>query len=278
MSEERHRAFVLRSVTYGEERRICDLLSAEGEIITVSLSLAGQKRHLAALVQPFVLGDFQLRHYRERDYLQSGELVYSFPGLLADWDRLSALSQLASIVLDALSRHSALPQVYILWAYTAERISQSSQPALEMQMAAYRLLAILGFCPWLTDCVHCRQTYRPDMVFSFTAGGLFCPSHLPRSELAPAGKADVLPMSSGLRALLLYLAECDLPKLFSVRLSEQVAREFSAFADRWLERVMEKHYPQARFAAEMRRFSAALPAAAGPLGAEEKNKEVQHAL
>lgn len=62
-------------------------------------------------------------------------------------------------------------------------------------------------------------------------------------------------MSSGLRACLLYLADCRVEQLFAFKAEESLKKEVIAFSDRWCEEVMEKKYERLKIAEDLENFS-----------------------
>ncbi|MDD7402054.1 MAG: DNA repair protein RecO [Eubacteriales bacterium] len=252
MSHQTRRAFVLRSVPYGENRRILDLLTKEGEILTLSCHKTGKMGPANVLSQPFILADFELFYYKYRYSLNGGQMVYPFAGLQADFDRMTALAHLAEVYLDALKSQVAQPQAYDLWAYTASRIEQSSQPLLDVRISQFKFLCLLGFMPWLFDCVTCHRAYEPSMVFNFHLSGLEC-------RYLHAGPGDrpshSLAMSPGLWSALRYIVQADVPSLFNFQASPELQAELQTFSDAYLEQIMEKNYTRLRLSQEAEAFS-----------------------
>ncbi|MDO5033378.1 MAG: DNA repair protein RecO [Eubacteriales bacterium] len=249
------RAFVLRVVPYGENRRLLDLLSQEGEIITLSCHKGRKMGPANFLSQAFVLADFELFYYKSRYSLDGGHLVYPFSGLQEDFDRITALSHLAELYLDALKSQAALPEAYKLWAYTASRLEHATQPLLDVRISQFKFLCLLGFMPWLFDCLTCHRPYEAGMQFNFQLSGLEC-SHRPlHSATSPE---FCLPMSPGLLASLRYIVQADLAQLFNFQISPAVQDDLITFSDRYLTHTMEKSYQRLRLSDEMTAFSRAL--------------------
>ena len=60
MPRLRCKAFVLRSVRYGENRRMLDLLGENDRLISISAAAGRGRSGAAALSQAFVFGEFEL--------------------------------------------------------------------------------------------------------------------------------------------------------------------------------------------------------------------------
>ena len=229
-----------------------DLLTKEGEIITLSCHKTSKMGAVNVLSQPFILADFELFYYKYRYSLNGGQLVYPFAGLQADLDRMTALAHLAEVYLDALKSQAAQPQAYELWAYTASRIEKSDQPLLDVRISQFKFLCLLGFMPWLFDCVTCHRAYEAGMVFNFNLSGLECPyRHQRPGDLA----SHTCSVSPGLLAALRYIVQADLPSLFKFQVTPDLEADLLAFSDAYLEQIMEKSYKRLGLSQEAEEFS-----------------------
>lgn len=244
------KAFVLRSVRYGENRRMLDLLGENDRLISISAAAGRGRSGAAALSQAFVFGEFELFETQGRFRFNQGELLHAFLPLSEDFRRLSAAAHLAELFCDALRSGQTVAGAYELWAYASQRLSQSSEPLFDVRIAQYRFLCLLGFSPWLRDCSICHAAFEPGFVFQTHTGGLICPRH--PLEADSGGR---LRMSSGLRACLLYLADCRVEQLFAFKAEESLKKEVIAFSDCWCEEVMEKKYERLKIAEDLENFS-----------------------
>lgn len=252
MAHLKTKAFVLRTVPYGENRRILDLLSSKGEVLTVSGRKSSKMSAINALSQAFVFAEFEIFSHRERMSLDGGNLLYSFSGLQEDFDRMAAASHLAEVFLDALRTHPPMPQAYELWAFSINKINQSDKPLLDVRIAQLRFLSDLGFKPWLFDCSICQRPYQEGSLFSFVQASLICNSQTCRQGILPH---QYCRLSSGLIAALRYVIDCSYSALYSFEISDKVQKEFIEFSDLYLEWVMEKKYYRLAFSNDMERFT-----------------------
>lgn len=255
MGKESRQAFVLREVSYGENRRLLNLLTSQGEWLTCGCRKSSKMSSLNAISQLFVLADFDLFCYRDRWRMDDGHLIYDFAGLQANYDRLAALSHLAEIFRDALSDHAEMPEAYHLWAYTAAALEQSEEPLWLVRVAQFRFLSDLGFRPWLADCSLCHAPFESGMAFNLASGGLVC------RRTGCQARANVLynfPLKAGLRACLSFLADCPYEKLFQFQLTADLREEFIQLSDRYLEIVMGKSYHRLDFSRKLSEFTLTL--------------------
>lgn len=87
-------------------------------------------------------------------------------------------------------------------------------------------------------------------MFQTHTGGLICPRHP-----LDADSGGRLRVSAGLRACLLYLADCRVEQLFAFKAEDALKKEVIAFSDRWCEEVMEKKYERLKIAEDLENFS-----------------------
>lgn len=245
------KAFVLRTVPYGENQRLLNLLSEEGEMLTASCTKSKKMSSINVLSQAFVLAEFELFSYRERLRVDGGQLIYAFSGLQEDWDRMAAISHLAEVYVDALHSVQKLAQAYPLWAYSAYQLAGSTRALLDVRIAQLRFVSDLGFRPWLCDCTLCHSGDQAGAFFNFALGGIVCARH---RQSARVKAEDNMPLSAGLLASLRYVIDCEYQALFRFNLTDKVEQEFVTFSDLYLDKVMEKQYKRLGFAREMALF------------------------
>lgn len=253
MSEIRLKAFVLRSVPYGENRRLLELLGEDGKLYTITIG-DKDRRFSRALTQAFVLGEFELFQAASRYKPKDGRLIHAFLELQEDWDRLAAAAHLAEVFADALRMQDKLPESYPLFAYSLQQLCSGKDPLRDVRIAQFRLLSVMGFSPWLQDCVLCHAEIEGQGRFSYTDGGVLCARDVMRH---PTG-SELLPMRTDSRACMIYLMTCPVESLFSIRLSEGVRAEMIAVSDLWLTIVMEKEYRRLELSEELNQFSESL--------------------
>lgn len=258
MSEIRLKAFVLRSVPYGENRRLLELLGEDGKLYTITVG-DKDRRFSRALTQAFVLGEFELYQTASRYKPKDGRLVHAFLELQEDWDRLTAAAHLAEVFADALRMQHQLPEAYPLFAFSLQQLCTGEDPLRDVRIAQFRLLSAMGFSPWLEDCVICHAEIEDQGRFAYTDGGVLCARD---AERHPTG-SELLSLMTDSRACLIYLMSCPVERLFSVRLSDTVRGEMIAVSDLWLTVVMEKEYRRLDLSEELNQFSQSLRKEAG---------------
>lgn len=253
MSELCLKAFVLRSVPYGENRHLLELLAEDGGLCTVTVG-ARDRAISKALTQTFVLGEFELVYAESRYKPRGGRLIHAFLELQQDWDRLSCAAHLSEVFADALRMQERLPAAYPLFAYSLQQLCSGQDPMLDVRAAQFRLFCLMGFSPWLQDCVLCHAAAELPARFSSHDGGILCTRDAARH---PFG-TELLPLSADSRACLIYLMNCPVERLFSFQVSGNVRSELIAVSDLWCRTVMEKDYRRLELSTELDEFAKTL--------------------
>lgn len=246
MSQRLLKGFVLRTVSYGENRRLLEVLSSDGSLELLSFSLSGRGKTLAALGQAYALAEFECRERHGRLYLQGGQLLEAFLGLQKDFDQLASMAHASEVFIDALRQAEKLPEAYELWAYMSHQLQKSQDPAFDVQVACLKLLCLIGFAPWLQDCVRCHQGSGLERL-SCEAGGLLCSSYACQKE-----GEQTQALSPAALACLRYLLHVRIPKLYHFSLKAKVRRELYPVLQAWLFYQMEKDYQRLHMIEEAR--------------------------
>ncbi len=252
MAHIKTKAFILRTVPYGENRRILDVLTEEGKILTLSCQKTKKMSAINAISQAFIYAELEIFSYKNRLQLDNGDVLYSFQELQEDWDKLAAAAHFAEVYLDALRDHENMPQAFELWAYVLYRLSKSEAPLFDVRVAQFRFLSDLGFQPWLYDCLFCHKECSAGMAFSFPHAGIVCDS-APCRQKYDRGKS--LSLSQGLLKAMRYIVNCAYKSLFGFALSDRLQKEFIEFSDHFLTIIMEKSYKRLQFGQELLDFS-----------------------
>ena len=244
------KAFVLRTVRYGENRRLLEFLTEDGRLLTSSVR-DKDKRISQALTQAFTLGEFEFIKLKDRIHINSGQLLHAFLDLQNDWERLASAAHLSELFCDGLRQQERLSSAYPLWAYSMQELSTCDDPMLQVRAAQFRFLCELGFTPWCKDCVICHKTLDSEICFNTTAGGLCCERDAKNENLF----GYFTWISQGTKALLQHLIQAPIARLFNYEISDTVRKEFIEVSDHWCQFVMEKEYTRLRIHNDILIFS-----------------------
>jgi len=172
-------AVVLRHSDYGEADRILTLytrqLGKTHAIVKGARKLTSRK---AGHLEPFTHVKLQLATGRDLFIVSQADTVDAYLPLREDL----LLTGQASYVMELLDRftyednleHATL---FRLLTETLARLASKSDPWLAIRYYEMRLLDDLGFRPKLFECANCgREIMAEDQFFSFSAGGVICPT------------------------------------------------------------------------------------------------------
>lgn len=238
MANVRIRGFVVREVPVGDSDRIIGLLTEVQGLITVSARGARRARspHLMT-TQAFAFSEFELFLNKGHYSLNASELIEPYLALYQDMERLVCASHLAEVLVDCMRDDIAQPVLYRLWAYSMQALQSNPDPLLTVHVAQWRILSEIGLAPRLDCCVQCDRTQDTFQYFSIRSCGLVCG----RSECL-ARAPDVLLLSSGTLACLVYCQAAPLPRLFNFTLQADVRNQVIDLSARYLVHQMEKAY------------------------------------
>lgn len=238
MTAQKVRGFVLRTVPFGEQDRILDILTRECGLVTASARGARRTRSpMLAGTQDFALSEFTLFNLKGRSSIDSADLVQSFIELQSDLTRLVCAAHLSEVYLDCLRDDPDQPQLYPLWAYTmGALIDTRKDPLLVTQTSAMRLMKQVGYEPRLDRCVLCSQDTLP-YWFSFPDCGICCSRHVSDDRSRTAVR-----LTDGLLALLRHSMQAPVDRLFAFSTDATVATIFTGLAERFVNERMDKQY------------------------------------
>jgi len=172
-------AVVLRHSDYGEADRILTLYTSQlgktRAIVKGARKLTSRK---AGHLEPFTHVKLQLSTGRDLFIVAQADTMDVYFPLREDL----LLTGHASYVIELLDRFTyednlENPTLFRLLTETLSRLASKSDPWLAIRYYEIRLLDELGFRPQLFECVNCGcEIQAEDQFFSFSAGGVICPT------------------------------------------------------------------------------------------------------
>lgn len=241
------RAIVLRTSNFSEADRYCTLLSPELGLIEVRAKGARRNRSKLLLATEFLaMCDFELFYYKGRYSMNSADLVYTFPKIREDVERLTCASHLSDLLRDLLIPEEASPVLYELIARALAALEANEPHLLSLVHACeLRLMRLGGYGLDLSTCASCHKALEKDTGahFSFELMGLVCNDH----RLNPVHQDKDKPLSSiylssGSLAALDWFSHGDLARLFSFKTTKGIEEELDVFMKHYLAWNLDKHY------------------------------------
>lgn len=245
------RGLVLRSNNFSEADRFCTILSPSLGLIEAKARGARRSRSTLLLGTEFLtLADFELFYYKDRYTINSADVVYAFPRLRSDIERLTCASHLSELLRDLLMPDEVSQELYELLARSLSALEKDEPAALAVVHATeLRLMRLGGFGLDLRHCVLCQKELAPDQAarFDFEKMGLSCAAHQtritqPSSQTLDRRERSFMDLSAAALAAIDWFSHSKLDQLFSFKCAADVDRELAAFSRQYLAWNMDKHY------------------------------------
>ncbi len=172
-------AVVLRHNDYGEADRMLTLYTRQlGKARAIAKGARKIASRKAGHIEPFTHVRLQLAKGKDMLLITQADTVDAYLTLRDDL----ILTSQAAYVLELLDRFSyedetENPSTFRLLTETLSRLASKADPWLALRYYEIRLLDHVGFRPQLFECANCGREIKPeDQYFSFSAGGVICPS------------------------------------------------------------------------------------------------------
>lgn len=229
MDQIKTKAIVLRSTAYGDHDKILTLLGETTGKISVIAKGGSSLKHGAGCSN-FCYSDFILIRKGDRLSMSQVSPIEPFGGLSSDLDALNAAAKMLKFTEYVCPEGE--PQSHLLRTLLNTLFAMANLKASPAKCEAvfyFKALPLLGFSPELEACSACGEENGLS-TFSVEYGGALC------SDCAGSVE-DKISVTSEALAVMKYIAECDIKKLFSFNATDGALSEVQRIADKFL-----KHY------------------------------------
>ncbi len=250
-TQKKSRGLVLRTTNFSEADRYCSILTPDLGLIEARARGARRNRSSLMLTTEFLsLADFELFDYKDRYTINSADLVYAFPRIREDVERLTCASHLSELLRDLLLPEEVSQELYELMARALAALEKDSPPLLATVHACeLRLMKLSGYGLELGRCVHCQTKLAADEAacFDFSMMGLTCRTHRPteqslNSPYQPLREKPAMDLSAAALAAIDWFTNAALPGLFSFESTAEVVAELDRFCRQYLAWNLDKTY------------------------------------
>jgi len=180
MATYKTKAIILSSYPYKEHDRIISFFSENyGRMEARARGTRKIESKLAGHLEPFIETELLLAHGKHWDIL-AGSRTLEPAQILRSQLELSSLAALCSEAVKLITRFNAPDaRIFRILKNTFslledERLTLAHKRSLGISFL-WQMLAIAGFTPELTRCIHCRNAAE-NGAFSFEGGGILCPN------------------------------------------------------------------------------------------------------
>ncbi|SFR00129.1 DNA repair protein RecO [Desulfoscipio geothermicus] len=228
------RAVVLNSRAMCDADRVLTLYAQEnGKIRAVAHGAAKPTSRKRGAVQPFSYTYFLLRRGRELDSVSQCEGLEIFPGIWSDLDRMTYAGHVTELVDGLTAEGEPNGDIFKLLLHTLRLLENTVDVELTLRYFELRLVALLGYLPYLEGCANCGgEAFDPRARFSAAAGGLVCPQCSRGAGEIPCTKETV--------AVMKMLLHWDAGKINRIRVSQSSRAEMRCIMREYLQWHMEK--------------------------------------
>ncbi|HEU0015247.1 MAG TPA: DNA repair protein RecO [Longimicrobium sp.] len=199
------RALVLQAFPYSETSKVLRLYTWDhGLRSVIAKGALRPKSRYGGVLEPFTEGaaTFYLKEGRDLHTLSGFDLVRSRQALGRSLAGFAGASLLAEVVI-RVGTEDPHPALYQVLAEAWDAIAEAQGPAAVLAASltgAWRLVALLGYEPSTSDCVHCGRALAADEParFDAAAGGVACARCRPAGRvLEPETRAELRRMLRG---------------------------------------------------------------------------------
>jgi DNA repair protein RecO (recombination protein O) len=195
-------SLILHSFAYGDTSRILRLLTPDFGVRSVIAKGAKSPRsRFGGLLEPFTEGEaqFNLRPGRDLLTLSGFSLIRSRQAIGRNLGSFTGASLVAEFIL-RFATEEANPELYVIVASAFDRLAADEPDPTGASLAIlWNLVALFGFRPEMTNCVHCGRPLSEEETSRFDpeAGGVTCLRCRPIGRTVPwRVRAEIIRMCS----------------------------------------------------------------------------------
>lgn len=177
---------VLRVTDTGEHDRMCLLLTPEnGRITVLAKGARSSKSQYAALMQPFVYGNFELYRKGDMNWLRGGSVTEYFSGVREDIVRLSLAAYITDVAREITGEYIAGMDILRMTLNSLFALSRGNvEVRLVKAVYEWRAAGYSGYMPEMTRCRVCHREPTETVYLDVMNGGIICGDCLKRQAAA----------------------------------------------------------------------------------------------
>ena len=232
---------VIYSHIQGEANRSISILSPDYGVIRVfvlgAMKLTGSN---AAATQLFSYSKFCIKIQKGSYYLDSSKVIRIFYELRNDIKKYTLACYLADICWYTGTADQPAHDISRLMLNTLHFLCMENADCdLLKSIFELRFMADTGYAPNVIGCNECYKYDGEDMFLLIKSGKVLCSEHFDGEE----DEYNVR-LSPVLLHTIRFIVLCDLKRVFSFRISEEVQKQLSEIAERYfLEHIPDKSFP-----------------------------------
>lgn len=241
---EKIEGIVIKTKDYGETNKIVTIFSINlGKFSAVAKGAKKPKSRMAAVTQPFILGQFLIYPSKGLGSVQSGDILDSFRKIREDIVKTAYAAFAAELTDKLLENQDPDPYMYDQFVRTMHWISDEADADIPIMMYELKLYQKAGFAPVVDRCVHCGRT-EGLTAFSVAEGGVLCRS-------CAGGNEDAVVLSEKLIRLLAIFASTGLERVGKISMKPENIRLIRQLLDAYYDQYGGYYLKSRKFLSQL---------------------------
>lgn len=236
----RTKAIVLQEMPVGDyDKRLILLTKTHGKVTAFVKGARRPNSPLLATSQVFAYGDYILGQGRNSYSVYQAQLIESFHRLRLDvFDMTYCMYMLefAEYVSDEVMDNHALMEWLLISLHVVDK--ERLRTRLAVRIFELKAMSIIGFTPWLNDCVACHSEHIG--YFSPESGGVICQKR--HSDIH-----DLLVLHPGALHAMRFVLTQPLKEIYSFELEEQELLEFEGIMSQFVLTTLNRKFRTLEF-------------------------------
>ncbi|WP_174613840.1 DNA repair protein RecO [Virgibacillus ihumii] len=171
---EKMEGIVIKTQDYSETHKIVTIFTNKlGKISAIARGAKKPKSRMAAVTQPFILGEFFIYVSSGLSTIQQGEVIHSHRFIREDIVKTAYTAYIAELTDKLVDPKSPDIYLYNQLCQTLDWITEHDSASVPIMMYELKLFAKGGFAPIVDRCANCGGRETP-FAFSVIEGGLLC--------------------------------------------------------------------------------------------------------
>lgn len=242
MSYIKTKGVILKEINVGEADKIVTIFSRNrGKISGSAKGARRQKSRLIAGSQLFCYSEFVLFKGKDMYSITSCDVIEPFYEIRKDLVKLTYAAHINEIILDIVQEELPSTKVLQLFLNSLYMLSKTEKaPEHIARVFEMRLMALLGYAPYVRGCQKCGSDDFKDLSFSFKSCGFLCRNCKEDDRYA-------MNLSEGCARAINYIMYSNMKTVFNFDVSKSVLLELEKLSKRYLKDRLDREYNKLNF-------------------------------
>ncbi len=244
----RAEAIVLRRTDFGEADRLVTIYTpGRGKARVIAKGVRKPSSRLGGHLELFTRAQLLLATGRNLDIITQAQVVAGYRQLRLNLDRIGYAYYVAELLDKTTDEAEVNAPLFYLLADTLDGLDHDdAEPALVVRFFELRLLGLIGYQPYLFQCLSCQTDLTTAADHWLPSGGMLCPAC---ATITPGALPMALPTFKALR----FLQRQPLADALSLNLSDTLQHDLEDVLRRMLRPILERDLKSVAFLNAVRR-------------------------